>query len=203
MWKSIRQKWNTVRLLRESFGLALTVPMMAQVVSGRSIVRTRIPSIRTPVYWRRKNSDLSALLQIFGRADLAIALNYEPAFIIDAGANVGFSSLYFANRYRNAKVVAIEPEQANCSLFRRNCQAYGNIQLIEAGLLNRRAFTRIENPQGKSWEFRLAECTKNTPGSIPTITINDILRDCSTTTIDILKMDVEGSEREIFQNGCH
>jgi FkbM family methyltransferase len=56
-------------------------------------------------------------------------MQYYPPFslkevkvIVDIGANVGYSALYFAHLYKNAKIFAIEPEKNNFSQLQKNCQ---------------------------------------------------------------------------------
>jgi len=53
--------------------------------------------------------------------------------IIDAGANIGASPIYFLSRYPDALVVAIEPERNNCALLRSNCEGL-DVRVIEAAI---------------------------------------------------------------------
>ena len=41
---------------------------------------------------------------------------------IDAGANIGLTSIYFANKFPNAKIVALEPEIDNYIILQKNIQ---------------------------------------------------------------------------------
>jgi FkbM family methyltransferase len=54
--------------------------------------------------------------------------------IIDAGANIGLSALFFANKYPDAKIFAIEPEETNYKLLELNTKPYNNVCLIKAAL---------------------------------------------------------------------
>lgn len=40
-------------------------------------------------------------------------LSISPRFIVDAGANIGLAAVYFTNRFKDATIVSIEPEQSN------------------------------------------------------------------------------------------
>tara|TARA_Y100001934_G_scaffold270838_1_gene356382 strand:+ start:168 stop:452 length:285 start_codon:yes stop_codon:yes gene_type:complete len=57
-----------------------------------------------------------------------------PSFILDAGAHIGLSSVYFANRFPNAIVLAIEPDASNYNILCKNALAYPNIKPIQGGL---------------------------------------------------------------------
>lgn len=48
----------------------------------------------------------------------------EPSVIIDAGANIGTASVYFANKYPKAKIYAIEPAADNYEILCLNAKAY-------------------------------------------------------------------------------
>src|SRR5690349_22538922 len=63
------------------------------------------------LYIRNHTSDVQAFEQIFLAEDYNFALtNVSPRLIVDAGANVGYASIYFANKFPNATILAVEPE---------------------------------------------------------------------------------------------
>ena len=69
----------------------------------------------------------------------------ESALIIDCGANVGYSSLVFLNRYKQARVFAIEPDDRNHALLRRNlAPPYGDrIQTVYGAVWPRERRLRV------------------------------------------------------------
>ena len=89
---------------------------------GDTIERVYIPQYRHPIYLRRYTSDYSTFKQIYVKKDYDISIDFEPKIIIDAGANVGLASVYFANRFPNAIIYAIEPEQSNFEALVQNCK---------------------------------------------------------------------------------
>ena len=71
------------------------------------------------------------------KGDYDIRLPKLPRTIIYAGANVGLASIYYANKYPQAKIVAVEPEPMNYSKLLRNVAPYTNVIPINAALWNR------------------------------------------------------------------
>lgn len=51
------------------------------------------------------------------------------AFIIDAGANIGLTSVYLANRFPNARILALEVDQQNFELLAENARPYPTSRL--------------------------------------------------------------------------
>jgi FkbM family methyltransferase len=70
-------------------------------------------------------------------------LNFEPQIIIDGGAYVGFSSIYFALKYPKAKIFAVEPEEGNFRLLSSQTSSISNIIPINKGLWNTRSFLKV------------------------------------------------------------
>jgi FkbM family methyltransferase len=119
------------------------------------------------------------------------------------------STIFFANKYPNAKIIAIEPEESNYNLLEKNTESYNNVYLLKAALwdsvreiylfdtgLDKDGFMVGEKGSGKDMI---------TPYSkeqylIKTVTIEKLMTDYKLDKIDILKMDIEGSEKEVFSN---
>ena len=58
--------------------------------------------------------------------------------VIDCGAYVGYSALYFLNRFPQAVVLAVEPSPDNAALYQRNLQPYHErVQVIRATISGR------------------------------------------------------------------
>jgi FkbM family methyltransferase len=167
---------------------------------GAQTVALRVPGVRTPLFCRTFGSDPWVLRGVFAEQQYEIALHDSPHLIIDGGANVGYASVYFANKYPNAQIIAIEPDPENCALFRKNCAAYPNVELIQGALWPSNTDVVIENSTAESWAFRVVEAPSSTNHNFKGFTVTDILRHSGKHHIDLLKLDVEGSEEQLFSS---
>jgi FkbM family methyltransferase len=167
---------------------------------GAGIIVLRIPEVRTPLFCRTVGSDRWVLRGVFGVKHYEIALQDPPELIIDGGANVGYASVYFANKYPNAQIIGIEPDPENCALFHRNCAPYPNIELIQGAFWTSNTDLVIENRAEESWAFRVVEAPSSTDRTFKGFTVADILRLSGKQHIDLLKLDIEGSEEQLFSS---
>ena len=106
-----------------------------------------IDEYKFPLAYRPNTSDLPTARVIFERGDYFLEYtgllaffngNFKPRFIIDGGANVGYASVFFANRYPECeKILAIEPEIENFEILQYNVQNYPQVEAIRAALWSR------------------------------------------------------------------
>ena len=169
---------------------------------GSGVIQVRLRDIPHPIFIRRAGADRYVFEQIFVDRQYAHPkiLTLNPKIILDAGAHIGLATVFFASRFPKAHVVAVEPHPANFRLLQMNTAGYANVTLLQAAVWYRDAHVEIENPDTKSWAFRVRDCTKpHRP--IDGVTMQSLLGKIRAEQIDLLKLDVEGAEKEIF--GCH
>jgi FkbM family methyltransferase len=82
-------------------------------------------------------------------------VNTAPEFIIDAGANIGLASVYFASRFPNARILAIEPERKNFEILVKNVERYPNVQPILGALWGERAEVEVVDRGLGNWGFMI------------------------------------------------
>ncbi|HEX5908932.1 MAG TPA: FkbM family methyltransferase, partial [Thermoleophilaceae bacterium] len=116
----------------------------------------------------------------------------EPRAIVDLGAHVGASALFLRGRYPDARIVCVEASPALLPILRHNTAALG-VEVRHAAVAARSGtVTFYESPQ--SWTGSLARSAiADSPVSVPTVTLDALLLD----DVDLVKMDIEGSEFEI------
>ncbi|HEV2279356.1 MAG TPA: FkbM family methyltransferase [Acidobacteriaceae bacterium] len=120
--------------------------------------------------------------------------NMKASFIIDAGANVGDTSLYFLHRFRNCRIIALEPHPVFFQIAARNLGPYGNATLLRKGLWDCAATLEISDDATGS-----SVCSGNAAAAtIETTDVATILQQYGSDHIDILKMDIEGAERNVI-----
>ncbi|MEW6254652.1 MAG: FkbM family methyltransferase [Pseudomonadota bacterium] len=125
------------------------------------------------------------------------SLNKRP-LIIDAGANIGISCIYFCAQIRDAVVVAIEPETDNYTILRENVRNLPVIP-VRAALSSAHNRVKVVNPDAGFWGFR-TESTDDTENSVDTVTIPEILAAHEDTCSPfIVKIDIEGYEEHVFR----
>jgi len=186
---------------RKIFGAAgISLAIKARLSSGPIEVQTHPIGFDHPLHLRLKTSDLPTLQKIWRDHEYAVLLKHEPKFIIDAGANIGIASIYFTKNFPGAKIIAIEPEPANFALLKKNSQPYPNIIPICAALWKENGEVPLFDPGQGPWSFQTRTEGANAVGRVPAITVDELVRKFSATSIDILKLDIEGAEKEIFEN---
>src|SRR5687767_5642115 len=65
-------------------------------------VTTYVPRLEHSLHLRLKTTDVATLRKIFADREYEIALARRPAVIVDAGANVGLASIFFARQFPDA-----------------------------------------------------------------------------------------------------
>ena len=122
--------------------------------------------------------------------------------IVDAGANIGDETARFHIHYPNAKIVAIEAADRNFLLLEKNFHNIRNVELIRGAVWPVKANLQIVAASDSMESFKVTETQHELHDSIPAWSIEDILEKMRWDRIDILKLDIEGSEYELFTRNC-
>lgn len=117
--------------------------------------------------------------------------------IIDAGANIGDESARFLIHHPSATIVAVEAADCNFLLLEKNFTNVTNIVPIKGALWP--VSTHLKLIPGRSMEsFSIIEASHNIESVVPAWTIPDLMNKMKWDEVDILKLDIEGSEYELF-----
>jgi FkbM family methyltransferase len=165
----------------------------------KRLVSIKLPGIAFPLFLRPGTSDFTLFRNIFVKGEYDINLPFTPETIIDGGGNIGFAAILFANRYPNAKIVTVEPEDSNFTVLQKNISPYKNITALKGGIWRNSSFLNIINPNSGKWAFRIEESDKANEKSIKGFSINDIIKQAQWRNADLVKLDIEGSEKEVFE----
>jgi FkbM family methyltransferase len=137
--------------------------------------------------------DLSDVPVIQSRIDAAyqaILDSGEVPIVVDAGANVGASAIWFSNRYPKAKVVAVEPDPGNFAVLADNVRGHPMIEPVQAAIGAERGFVTVD-PMWAGWAAR----TTRAEQGVPIVTVED----CSKGgKLFFAKIDIEGFEKDLF-----
>jgi FkbM family methyltransferase len=119
--------------------------------------------------------------------------------VIDAGANIGASSISLSGCAPDAFVVAIEPDPGNYQLLRQNTEGLNNIEPIHAAVSSKPGRVRVVDPGQGYWGYRTQLTTDKTPDTVSCVTINDLYKRYRPTSFTfITKIDIEGGEADLF-----
>ena len=170
-----------------------------------ALMKLHVPGIKTLVAFRPDTSDVPTFIQIFIAKSYALLTQIPVRLIVDGGANVGYASLFFANQFPQAQIVAIEPDGDNFTVLRENTWYYPNIRLIQAGIWNKPGeLNLVTHDDSKKWlghwGVRVEESAESGKSGVKAITIDEILQSTGRKYIDILKLDIEGAEKEVFSD---
>lgn len=121
-----------------------------------------------------------------------IAKGFVP-LIVDAGANIGLASIWFAKRFPDAEIIAIEPDKENCELLRRNTTHLSRVSVREAAIGATNGFVRLSQT-GSSATIT----TTRAFSGCPIITVDNAISSVADGIPFIIKIDIEGFESDLF-----
>jgi len=173
-------------------------------IDKENILKINHGDYKYPMYIRNDTSDVYVYKSIIEKNNYAFSCKIEPKFIVDAGANIGMSAIYFANKYKYAKIIAIEPEEENFELLKNNTEKYPNIIVIRAALWNVSGEIGIFDTGLDNWGFMTGtsdlKIEANKKHFTNAVTVDEIMKKYNFATIDVLKIDIEGAEKEVFDS---
>lgn len=154
------------------------------------------------------SSDLSVLNQILIHKEYASVLSYFQTnaiplqVVIDAGANIGLTSIYLKAAYPQVKIACVEPDTANFEMLKSNLSSFESdtIHLFKAGLMGKDGLSLSVGTDfrgGLDWAKQTIVSSEDS--ALKSITVPEIMKQLKAETIDLLKIDIEGAETFLLE----
>jgi FkbM family methyltransferase len=163
------------------------------------------------IWLRPGTSDYAAYRQIFREREYADVDGAEQGagqveFILDCGANIGLASIYFLHRFPRARVLAVEPDPENIEMCRRNLAPYGSrATVLQGGVWSNSTRLTVLPSRfgaGEKWGVQVRPFHSGDPedSAVDAYDIPALMAYAGTRKVDLLKIDIERSELEVFSS---
>lgn len=146
---------------------------------------------------RPGTSDFSVFRQVIMNGEYDMPLPVNPKVIIDAGANIGLASLYFHNRFPQATLYAMEPDHNNFSTLQHQVRDIPAVKTFHVALWREKEMLSLQSAGADAWGIQVEAGKKN--ADVQGIDLISFMTEQNISIIDLLKIDIEGAEVELFQ----
>lgn len=145
---------------------------------------------------RTFKGDISIFNEIFWQKSYFIPNEFlnQPKVIVDLGGHVGFTSIYFSTRYPNAKFYSVEASKQNFNILKFNVQSFKNILPSNKAIYTDDGFISFDE-SGLSYNNKIGESGEQ----MEAISVNSLLNLYGIEKVDLMKIDIEGAEKDILQ----
>ena len=207
VWKDTPELGPSTALHLHSLALLNRFRQMFGMPQSWPLLKVNVEGVAYPFCLRAGTSDYNAYRQVFveheyGRTQEA----NDVRNILDCGANAGYASIYFLNRFPDAKVICVEPDPDNAALCRLNLAPYGDrVRLVEAGVWDT-VCDLVLIPSafggGNKWGISVRPRTSGEKVEehdlVRAVNLPTLIQLSGNSTVDLLKVDIEGSEALVF-----
>jgi FkbM family methyltransferase len=146
---------------------------------------------------RPGTSDFSVFRQVIMNGEYDMSLPITPRVIIDAGANIGLASLYFHNRFSHATIYAMEPDHKNYQALQQQVGDIAAIKTFQVALWKEKEMLSLQSAGADAWGIQVKAGKEN--ADVQGIDLTAFMQEQKIEQIDLLKIDIEGAELELFQ----
>lgn len=174
-------------------------------ITGDSVV-VFDAEIKRNIILRKSSSDKDVFFQVYVKREYAAIAkligNDAIKTILDIGSNVGYTAVYFHSVFADADIYSIEPERNNYAQILKNTEGLPRIHAINKAAWWKNTTLQIERGfrDKRDWAIQVKEGDAMSD-DVEAITINGLCSELNMPVIDLLKMDIEGAEKVIFENG--
>ncbi|WP_316851317.1 FkbM family methyltransferase [Pedobacter agri] len=156
---------------------------------------------------RNNTSDRDVFSQVFINNEYQVIIDYviinqlKLNTIIDAGANIGLTALKFATFFPDSKIICLEPDPNNYRQLQINLNGMINIACLQNALWYKSDILALSRDfrDSREWSIHVTKPHNGDKDLVSALSIHDIIKNYNLQEIDFLKIDVEGSEAEIFK----
>jgi FkbM family methyltransferase len=151
---------------------------------------------------RQSGGDIFTLDEVIAREAYRLptlnSLKIET--IVDLGANIGLTSLYYATLFPNARLFCIEPEPDNFNLLKLNCEQNGfQWTCIQQAIGDKQGKAKLlRNEFANQHSLVSGDSNKQDAVEVEVGTMPSLIDSHQIEGIDLLKVDIEGAEESLF-----
>ena len=164
------------------------------------IHKLKAPTFKNFIYLRNSSADFSVYRDFFIKNDYVKTLP-NAKIIIDAGSHIGCSVLKFNYLYPKAIIISIEANKDNYDFLCKNIEGIDEIKTQFAAVDNTTDIKMTQNQQkndiNSSYSYSFSP-SQDEKSNLKSVSINSILKTNRFQIIDIVKLDVEGGEVDVF-----
>lgn len=171
--------------------------------AGGPVIKISSPVFKNDIWLRKDQSDPYIFDQVFTEQQYEFPHKDPNAveWIIDAGANIGLAAIYFSQKFPKARILSIEPDLNNFQLLKKNTVGYPNVVHIHGALWHNNEKLKIFNTDEKSAGYVMGPAGETNDGYVQAYTVGGLISQYKIQRLSILKIDIEGSEKEVFEFG--
>lgn len=184
------------------FGIrGVCIAALARLARRYPRIPVTVDGIDKEIYIRWRTTDVSVFRQVFVVGEYSCDVPRSPEVIVDAGANIGLTSILFANRFPSAKIFAVEPATSNFKILLKNVRKYPNITALQAALWSTTTKLHLVDPGLGHHGFRTHPITDaGAEQQVEALPVPEVMKKFDLARVDLLKMDIEGAEEEVLGN---
>lgn len=129
----------------------------------------------------------------------------KTSLILDLGANIGASAVFFRERYSGARLLCVEPDATNGDILQMNMQGDDHV-LFRGAISSTRGKITLIDPGHGDWGFRTGPVHADrslSKDEVPAETVNNLMAQWAADCVPMVaKIDIEGAEEDLFAGPC-
>ena len=149
------------------------------------------------LYIRPATSDIFVASEVFYWNDYPLA---PRGVVVDLGANIGAFSLFAARTAE--KVYAFEPDSSNYAQLLKNIDVntFSNITAAKKAVGGGSGTVTLYRALANKGSSSVVAKVSGDMEQVEMITLQEVMQQCGIDRIDLLKVDIEGSEYSLFEH---
>lgn len=178
---------------------------MAHVVASPLLARLRWDG--RDILYRPGTTDPFVIYQVLlkrgKKAEYYVPPALKPKTIVDIGSNMGASIIYFHRQFPAAKIFGFEPHPETFGVLKKNVADLPGVRVFNYGLGAARERIAVPADRVNFGAFNTRGHFKDrgypaVPTECEIRRFDDVLRELQIMQVDLLKIDCEGSEADVF-----
>jgi FkbM family methyltransferase len=195
---------NLIKVLVRSRSWRFTADMVRQVPTS-SLARLRWSG--QDVFYRSGTADPFVLYQVLlksgQKAEYYVPSVLRPKIILDIGSNIGASIIYLHRQFPDAKIFGFEPHPDTFRILQKNVGHLRGVTILNYGLGATQQRLAVRADQVNFGSFTTGGDFKDRGHPATTVEcevrrLDDVLREIGIAQIDLIKIDCEGAEADVF-----
>lgn len=188
--------WARIARCGEKLGwwVAFQTYVLARLL-GRP-VRVWLRDPETEFYLRGGATDLGSFASFF--MGYPVVRGTKIRTVLDGGANIGDSAVLFAWKYEPDLVLAVEPDAANFAQLQRNTERFPCVVAVQGALWSHDTKVSLHAAEGSTVGSQVKQ--GNEGDLVSARSIASLAAEHRIVGFDLVKLDIEGAEREVLQS---